>query len=669
MRKSAYIFSLVLMVITLPVLAQDPMGRLRGMGRMGAGGSKGQDSLKRRDSNEDSITIRYRYLDTSRLQMLDSSIVDFYARYPLPVDYTSLGNLGTAARPYGFAPRMVSGWDHGFHAFDVYKLGIDKVRFFQTTRPYSEMGYLLGSRSEQMIHLLHTQNIKPNWNFAFQYRLINAPGFFKNQNTNHNSYLFNSDYQSRNRRYHLYFIAMGNSMQSNENGGIKNDQDYLNNLTTYKERSTIPVQLGDYVQAGTSFLNSKLNTGNRQRYSNFFLRQQYDLGKKDSLVTDSTVIQLFYPKFRMEHTIQYNRYRFRYYDSRPDTPFYVKNYNFLLTPQNDFNIEEEWNELVNDFSLYSFPDDKNPQQFLKAGISLQNLSGLFTDGKRTYYNMFLHGEYRNKTKNKKWDLEANGRFYLAGFNNADFDVSGSLKRVISKKLGAIQVGMQNVNRTPSFIFDNAGSFSFGNQPAFNKENITRIFGAIENDEGRWRIAASYFLVSNYTYFYEYYKAGQSSGLFNVLELGGQKTFRVGKRWHWMVRLQMQQKAGNAPLNLPLFFTHQRFGYEGTLGFKNLRFATGLEGRYYTSYKADQYSPLLSRFFYQNSQTVSMNLPDIAAYVHFRIRSFAAYVRAENINTVRAKDGVFGFTNNNPAAPGYAYPGLQIRIGIFWSFVN
>jgi len=56
-------------------------------------------------------------------------------------------------------------------------------------------------------------------------------------------------------------------------------------------------------------------------------------------------------------------------------------------------------------------------------------------------------------------------------------------------------------------------------------------------------------------------------------------------------------------------------------------------------------------------------------VHFRIRSFAAYVRAENLNTAVSREGVFGFYNNNLAAPNYPYQGLMIRVGIYWSFVN
>jgi hypothetical protein len=77
---------------------------------------------------------------------------------------------------------------------------------------------------------------------------------------------------------------------------------------------------------------------------------------------------------------------------------------------------------------------------------------------------------------------------------------------------------------------------------------------------------------------------------------------------------------------------------------------------------------LGQFFYQNQETVKLEVPDISAFLHFRIRSFTAYIRTENLNTMSFKDG-FGFTNNNLAAVGYPYPGLQIRIGIFWSFVN
>ena len=119
--------------------------------------------------------------------------------------------------------------------------------------------------------------------------------------------------------------------------------------------------------------------------------------------------------------------------------------------------------------------------------------------------------------------------------------------------------------------------------------------------------------------------------------------------------------------MPLFYTRNRFMYEGNLGFRNLNIAMGIEARYHSPYKADGYSPVLPKFFYQDSVTIN-NRPDISALIHFRIRSFKAFVRAENLNTANFIGG-FQFNNNNVPAPEYLTPGLIMRFGIYWSFVN
>jgi hypothetical protein len=69
-----------------------------------------------------------------------------------------------------------------------------------------------------------------------------------------------------------------------------------------------------------------------------------------------------------------------------------------------------------------------------------------------------------------------------------------------------------------------------------------------------------------------------------------------------------------------------------------------------------------------SQEKISNLPDIAGFLHIRINSFRGFLRAENVNTLDLSNG-FNWTNNNLAAPLYANPGLLLRFGIYWSFVN
>ncbi|HZF65053.1 MAG TPA: putative porin, partial [Chitinophagaceae bacterium] len=158
-RSSYIIFLFVFLLVAAVVEAQMPRGIPRlprggGGGGGGAGrGGGGNDSLTRRDKFEDSITINFRYLDSTRNYYFDSSLSDFTTRFPIPATHVFLGNTGTATRSILFSPRMRAGWDPGFHAFDVYKWRPEAVRFFNTTRPYTELGYLLGGRSQQIIEI------------------------------------------------------------------------------------------------------------------------------------------------------------------------------------------------------------------------------------------------------------------------------------------------------------------------------------------------------------------------------------------------------------------------------------------------------------------------------------------------------------------------------------
>jgi hypothetical protein len=672
-NRFIYILFAGLLFFSLNVTAQD--NEIQRLGQkfkqFGNSGSGTGDSLRHRDFSEDSASISFRYLDSTRSYKLDSTISDFTRRFPIPATHIHLGNNGNATKSLLFSPVFSAGFDPGFHAFDVYKWKMEQVRFFNTTKPYSEINYMLGSRVEQMIELLHTQNIRPNWNFSFNYRLINGPGFFKSQKTNHNNYIFNSKYQSKNLRYNNYFVLLGNKLQSSENGGIiDTGQVRILDNPIYKDRFNIPTYIGGDESFSSNFFSTKINTGNKYNEFSLLVRQQYDLGRKDSVVTDSTVVPLFYPRLRFEHTFQTEKKVYDYVDNLGDSVYYKTNYDTSLRrPTDTLIIHEKWKILTNDFSIYQFPDANNLQQFIKVGIMLQNITGTLSSGKETFFNTAGHAEYRNKTRNQQWDIEANGKLFFTGFNAGDFEAHISLQKSLGKRIGYLQLAFENTSRTPSYIFDNRSSFYLMKTTTnFKKENNTHLQASYFLPSFKFRLTGHYYLATNYTYLTNYYQLKQESSLFNVLQIAVQKTIRLGKRWNWHADVYFQQVIGNAPVNLPVIYTRNRIAYEGNLGFKNLDIAMGAEIRYRTDYKADGYSPVLGRFFYQDSVTIKNALPDIAAYVHFRIRPFKAFVRAENLNTARGLEG-FSFTRNNLVAPGYALPGLQIRLGVFWGFVN
>lgn len=79
----------------------------------------------------------------------------------------------------------------------------------------------------------------------------------------------------------------------------------------------------------------------------------------------------------------------------------------------------------------------------------------------------------------------------------------------------------NVNRNPSFIFDNRSSFNLGNNNNFNKENITS-FGATATNPFV-QLGFTNHLLTNYTYFRDYYHTAQSGKVINILQVFASKS--------------------------------------------------------------------------------------------------------------------------------------------------
>jgi Putative porin len=651
------------------VMAQNPL--MNRIPRGGGGGmrSSGGDSIQfeKRNFADDSATIRFRYLDTARYRSLDSSITDYFDRVPLDPDHITLGNNGTATRSLLFMPNLKAGFDPGFHAYDPFAFQFNDTRFMTTNKPFTRLTYLLGSQAEQHIGIMHTQNITPDWNAGFEYRLINAPGFYNSQNTNHKNFRLNSNYTSKDRRYNAFLVYISNSLQSSENGGIESDTFLLNKNPAFNNLFIIPTNLARVPTTTRNFFNVALATGNKYTGSGFLLRQQYDFGKKDSTVQDSTVLRFFLPRLRIEHTIRYDGMKYRFYDVQgfEDSAFYQVNYRIKTVPDT-VQYLDKYKELYNDFSIIQFPDASNPLQFLKVGAALSNSSAIIGNDRDNFFDAKVHGEYRNRTKNRKWDMLLYGEFFVAGRNAGNYDFQASLKSFLGRKWGYLEIGGRNVNRTPSYLFRYQTSFPVEFDAGLNDENTFHVFGSVINPLMRLKLSADLMLLSNYVYLTEFNKVNQESGIFNLLRLGLSKEFRLKKNWKWYLDIYLQTVTGNPPVNVPLLYTRNRFAYEGSV-FRNLVLSTGFDIRYHSNYISANYSPLLGQFFYQDQFQVAIR-PDIAAYVNFRIRNFTGFTRLENLNSLTFING-FGFKYNNVETELYPYPGLLFRLGIVWDMVN
>ena len=632
---------------------------------------KGNDSLAKRDRYADSITIFFKYYDSSANRTLDSSINDYYKRFPFDWTYNHLGNMGTAAQSLVFRPFMQAGWDPGFHQYDIYNFSLQNTRFFQTTRPYTEFGYALGKRSEQLIDIIHTQNRKDNFNFSIEYRFNNSQGDYQVQNATVNNLRLTAQYKSRNRKYGLQFIYLSNKNASSENGGLINPA-RLDSLNNIDDPFTQPTRIGNpAVRRGNPF-NTTVFTGNTYKYSTLLVRHYLDFGKKDSIVVDSVVTRIFYPRFRVEHVAQVSQQDYLFSDITADSVRYKQYFNYPvrnLSSGDTIRFRDNWLNIRNEFSLLTFPDKQNQNQFIKTGIGVQNLFGKFgyTGAlKEQYYNLYAIGEYRNRSRSQVWDIEATGKLYLAGLNAGDYAANLRLQKLIRNKRDALELAFQNVNRTPAFVFDNLSSFPNTVTGGLNKENLTKVSVGYFNSKLQLKLFGNVYLVSNYTYADSFFKAKQEATLFQVLHLGLEKKIKLAKHLNWYLEVHVQQTAGNPPINLPLMLTRNRVAFEGNF-FTNLFLSTGLELRYFTPYKGNGYSPFLGTFYYQDQFTLD-NRPDAHFFFHFRIKSFKGFVRIEQLNTLIAS-GKRPASRYNFVAENYPNTGLWPRLGVWWNFIN
>jgi hypothetical protein len=655
---------LIVVLLQIETSAQKFGNVLKPVGRSNANGQS-SDSLQRRDQNADSITLFYKLYNNNEIRKLDSSINDFFVHYPLPYTNYNLGNLGTAAKSYLFSTQKKGGFDPGFHAYDAYNYTLAATPFYQTTRPFTELGYLLGGKGEQLIEVKHTQNKTQQLNFSFEYRFSNSPGNVKNQNANLNNMRITAHFQSKRKRYESYFVMLTNKAASSENGGLVKaallDSLSLNNPYELETRLGV---------SGASFrnpFNTTIATGSTYKNNSYLWRQTYDLGQKDSIVQDTVVIHLFYPRLRFQNELKLESNQFLFEDRAPNELNYLEYFNYKKLTSTTVKFADSWNLVTNDFSLISYPQKNNSNQFLQVGSGYTHLATtLLNLQKWTDYDIYGFGVYKNKTRNQLWDLIASGKLYLNGYHAGDYDAQFYLSRILSTKGTYLKLGFQNSNRTPSTNYLGLTQFPINALKGIQKENTIDMLAETGNAAKAFRVSFNYQLINNYNYFASGYQAAVYISPISYISAVLNNKIKLSTHWNWYNETTVQVVDKSAPINIPLILSRQRLAFEGNF-YKNLNLSTGLEMIYHTEFKADDYMPLTGQFFVQNSYMLQ-NRPTANAFLHFMIKRFKGYIRLENLNTLIPTSNSLGNTYNF-TAKNYPGTGTWFRVGIWWNFIN
>ncbi len=590
----------------------------------------------------------------------DTSLYDIHRPQLYGQFYRDLGNLGSAAQPILWQPTMAKAQPFlGYPVFDVYRFDGDSLAYFNTTRPYSMFSYRLGSKLEQSAEIMHTQNIRPQWNFAFRYRKLTSPGAFRTQRTNHDNALLSTHFKSLNLRYEVFANVVFNSFQQDENGGIVSASMLTDDA--YTDRATVPIRI-----SSANFSTRRSPVFNTLRDGGLTLRHAYTFGRIDTVFNaDSTAYELkLQSRFRLQHRLDIGAARHIYDDLRPDTFRYTSLFqrSFATTDSVYSKQRHSWTD--NRFLLQTFIGKKTPL-LLSAGV------GIRTDGFTTetpvsqsgenLLNTYLTGTLTNEESDspRVWRFTAEGILFAAGPSAGNLNVSGRVGRTIGPDL-LLQLDFRQQIGDAGYAFRHYENQFSRRDLSFAKETFTRIGGTVVLPRRALSVSFHSLFLGNYLYTDSLNQSLQNGGVFQVLQAVIQKEFRF-RKWVWNNEIVLQQRNGAGPLNLPLYSGRHSFAHQTTLFNDAIATYMGVEVRYNTPWQADGYSALLNRFYYQSGTTLSTP-PELTAFVNFRVKRFRAALSADQLQQLFIQTNVQRYLY-------YPTLGAGIRFQVSWGLLN
>lgn len=603
----------------------------------------------------------YRYINSDISYSPDTSLHTFQRRPFSQPWYRDMGNLGSPTQNLLFTAEERMGPSLGYHVYDIYRYRPDSLRYYNTTKPYTNFTYQLGSKLEQMAYILHTQNIKPNWNFAAQYRKTTSPGFYKIQRNNHDNASFTTHYTGKRKHYELYGGIIYNKEQHDENGGLVDIG--LLDSSQFNDRQLLEV---NYQNDAYSTQRSAVT--NNQRDFTVLLQHSYTFGRADTTYNEDSTRYTYrlIPRFRISHKLELSTEKHQYKDLYPDSLRYTGYFEQYFSASGDDSVYsvQKWFWVDNRFLLNGFVG--RPEQQLSFDAGIGNRYDRFTTDYLAGRDVtspvsnYVTGELKKEAlKPGQWFYGANVQFYFTGKAAGDFMFHAHVGKDLGNDWGSIKAGfLQQLNSAPYNYTEYRNQFD-SVFTSFSKESVSQLYASFESPKLKLSAGLRNYLIANYIYLDAPYSPAQYSPAFNITQLWLRKTFKVGS-FVLDNELAYQKNAGAAPVNIPELMGRHQLSIERPMFKRHLQVAVGLEARYTTTYAPAGYDPFFNRFYYQGAYKVS-NSPEGSVFFNFRIKQFRAYVMADQLQQL--------YTHNTIVAPGYAAQNFMIRFGFTWILIN
>lgn len=544
----------------------------------------------------------------------------------------NLGNIGTAQRKLIWDPKLSSGISSGYNVYNSFYTTPDKIKYFDTRSPYTEINADFGSGGRARTSVLFSLNDSINFNFGFAYNNIRADKQL--------AYLQRGDFHTKSTDWNVFgflrpkklsgYLMLFNMTQfrheMDEQGGILDPAINPNDDTDiwgYRDENVI-------LEDATSL----------DKRGGVHIYQQYAL---DSI-------------FQVYHAATYNEQLIRYYDlfnlNGTDSLLYTSGRSGLVSDtiaeRTTFRVVE--NELgfkgrTKRFSYTLNYKNRWLQYQIARGAELLRES-----------ENYVGGTLRQQIT-PKVSLKASAEIGLQG----NYSVVGEFKSSF------FYVEYKRVNRRPSFFerryisqqqewtndFLNQTSDNFHGELRFNFKDF------------QLQPFTRFSVISNYIFMNEQKMPQQAGSEVVILNPGMNLRWQIGPRITVKNSFYYSTISGGSAERYPLPKVMNTFqlAYRNSLFSGKMMIQTGVDIHYRSAYKAPNFDPVTQQYHLQSNSTLD-GFIHADLFFNFKVRSFRFFTKLAHVN-----QGAPIGSNGYLISP--LYPGMRrtFDMGVIWQFFD
>ncbi len=559
---------------------------------------------------------------------IDTTSIDQIHRYNQGLDYLSIGNIGLPGYSLLFDIQEYANFSPSLIIGD--KKYVSK--HFDVKKPYTELNYILGSKEEQVLKVLHTQNISQLANFSFGFDKVKSKGFYNNQASSNNHLYANAWFKTKNERYKVMLNIDHERIFNEHNGGILYDSLFEQDLLLNRNRELMDVNL--------SFASSTINRANLQ------LDQQFQFSQSsDSL--NNGFSHILYTKasgFKNDRVFKDSLLNMSYYSQ------------ILID-----------SVITNDIIKYEGVNGIVGYQFIKRkGKHNLNFSTIVKWQGLNYEQHVIDTVVTSLSigtnlqfKGKKLCFQLDGNYYLNGYRKKDIDIKGVLAYDLTQDWRISGIGSYQTI-SPSLDLRSYYGNNLSWQNTFSTTEYLSISGILTSKKHKVGLKLAYNDIFNPIFFNFIGEPQQINGISQLIQFSAQKEFNL-KKWSLIPKMVYQYSGGYNIYRLPDYYADVTIGFKTKMYKNHLSFFIGADVVYYAPTDMMSFNPMINQYNLDDTK-ISGNYPFVDFFLNARIKTVRFFLKATHVNS-----GLFGF--NYYGAHNYPLKDRTIQFGLTWVFIN